>query len=131
MAAGGEEPGGSEPSDVTEFYSVGAGAGGCERGNRRLPGFKKPAFRGVMVLPGTSSDNPTSIQFGPDGRLYVAQQDGLLKVYTVVRAADGGYVATRTEEIDAIQEIPNHNDDGHRVTDIGPLLGRVGEKLGL
>ena len=36
-------------------------------------------------LSGESSNNPTSLQFGPDGRLYVAQQDGTIKAYTVLR----------------------------------------------
>ncbi len=28
--------------------------------------------------------NPTSLQFGPDGKLYVSQQNGLIKVLTIV-----------------------------------------------
>jgi hypothetical protein len=130
VAAGGEAPGGGEPSDVMEVFSGGAGMGGCETESSRPLEARKPAFR-RSVLAGTSSDNPTAIQFGPDGRLYVAQQDGLIKVYTVVRTAESKYVATRTEEIDAIQRIPNHNDDGSSVTDIGPLLDKIGDELGL
>lgn len=64
------------------------------------------------VLAGASSVNPTVLQFGPDGRLYVAQQNGLIKAYTVDRRGESDYVATATEEIDEAQRIPNHNDDG-------------------
>ena len=28
-------------------------------------------------------NNPTSIQFGPDGRLYVAEQNGTINAFTV------------------------------------------------
>ncbi len=71
-----------------------------------------PVGFGKSILSGTSSTLPTSLQFGPDGRLYVAQQDGLIKVYTVMRNAANNYVVTATETIDLIQQIPNHNDDG-------------------
>lgn len=33
-------------------------------------------------LAGESLYHPTSLQFGPDGRLYVAQQDGKIFAYT-------------------------------------------------
>lgn len=64
------------------------------------------------VLAGTSSTNPTVLQFGPDGRLYVAQQNGLIKAYTVERRGEGDYAVTATETIDALRRIPNHDDDG-------------------
>ncbi|MEM1304490.1 MAG: thrombospondin type 3 repeat-containing protein, partial [Planctomycetota bacterium] len=56
--------------------------------------------------------SPTSLQFGPDGRLYVSQQDGLILAYTIERTGVGDYRVTATETISAIKEIPNHNDDG-------------------
>ena len=64
------------------------------------------------VLEGASSRLPTSLQFGPDGRLYVAQQDGRIKVYSVRRLGPNRYRVTATEVIDAVRAIPNHNDDG-------------------
>jgi hypothetical protein len=64
------------------------------------------------VLEGASSQLPTSLQFGPDGRLYVAQQDGRIKVYSVRRLGPNRYRVTATEVIDAVRAIPNHNDDG-------------------
>lgn len=63
-------------------------------------------------LKGVSVTNPTSLQFGPDGRLYVAQQNGLLKVFTIKRSGANSYSATATETISLINQIPNHNDNG-------------------
>ena len=63
-------------------------------------------------LVGASSVLPTSLQFGPDGRLYVAEQDGLIKIYTVVRNSANNYQVTATETLSQIQQIPNHDDNG-------------------
>ena len=67
---------------------------------------------GKSVLSGTSSINPTSIQFGPDGKLYVAQQNGLIKAYTVKRNGPNDYDVTATTTISTIAQIANHNDNG-------------------
>ena len=67
---------------------------------------------GKSVLQGTSSISPTVARFGPDGRLYVAQFDGLIKAYTITRNGTNSYAVTNTETIDLIQQIPNHDDDG-------------------
>jgi N-acetylneuraminic acid mutarotase len=56
--------------------------------------------------------NPTSVQFGPDGRLYVAYQDGMIRVYTVTRQGANDYRATNTETINLVKDIPNNDDDG-------------------
>ncbi len=69
--------------------------------------FVKSVLQGV-----TSNQNPTSLQFGPDGRLYVARQNGLIRVYTIQRLAADNYQVTAAETISLIQQIPNHNDDG-------------------
>ncbi len=45
-------------------------------------------------LGGETSDNPTTLQFGPDDRLYVGQQDGTIKVYDVVRNGPNDYDVT-------------------------------------
>ena len=63
-------------------------------------------------LQGISLYKPTSLQFGPDGRLYVAQQNGLIYAYTVVRNGPNSYQATKVEVINLINTIKNHNDDG-------------------
>src|SRR5690554_6829645 len=53
-------------------------------------------------LAGASISNPTSLQFGPDNRLYVSQQNGIIKVFTVVRNSINNYSVTATETIDLI-----------------------------
>ena len=64
-------------------------------------------------LSGETSTNPTSLEFGPDGRLYVAQQDATIKAYTVVRNSATDYQVTATETINLVKTgTPNHNDDG-------------------
>ncbi|MEO1296329.1 MAG: malectin domain-containing carbohydrate-binding protein, partial [Cyanobacteria bacterium J06636_16] len=61
--------------------------------------------------------NPTSLQFGPDGRLYVAEQNGAVNAFTMT-IENGEYVATAHEELalpgggGVVQSIQNHNDDG-------------------
>lgn len=56
---------------------------------------------------------PTSLQFGPDDRLYVSTQFGDLYAYTVVRNGADDYVVTTTELINLVADgIPNHDDDG-------------------
>lgn len=71
-----------------------------------------PVGFGVSGLTGVSLSNPTSLQFGPDGRLYVAQQSGLIVAYSIQRTATNAYSVTGTEQIDEILDLPNHNDDG-------------------
>ncbi|MDT0646275.1 malectin domain-containing carbohydrate-binding protein [Zunongwangia sp. F260] len=60
---------------------------------------------------------PTSLEFGPDGRLYVAQQDGVIWALRIERedaaAGAGTYTVTQAEKIELIRtSTPNHNDDG-------------------
>ena len=63
-------------------------------------------------LQGENLTTPTSLQFGADGRLYVAQQDGLIKIYTINRNGANNYLVTATETITLIKNITNHDDDG-------------------
>ena len=61
----------------------------------------------------TSRLLPTQLEFGPDGRLYVAELDGLIYAFTVERQEESGeYSILDAEVIDLLQAIPNHNDDG-------------------
>ncbi len=63
-------------------------------------------------LSGISLSYPTTLQFGPDGRLYVAQVDGTIKVLTVVKNFKNSYSVVKTEMINEIRKIPNHDDNG-------------------
>jgi glucose/arabinose dehydrogenase len=64
------------------------------------------------VVAGTGTDRVTTLQFGPDGRLYVGQQNGLIKVLTLVRHGPGSYEAVASETTGGLVDLPNHDDDG-------------------
>ncbi|RYZ22544.1 MAG: hypothetical protein EOO16_08730, partial [Chitinophagaceae bacterium] len=66
----------------------------------------------ALKLNGATIYNPTSIQFGPDNRLYIAEQAGWIRIYTVKRNGANDYSVTGFETISVINDIPNHNDDG-------------------
>ncbi|MEM6693094.1 MAG: tandem-95 repeat protein [Pseudomonadota bacterium] len=74
-------------------------------------------FSNVSGFQGSNLTNPTSLQFGPDGRLYVSEQNGTINAYTVT-IENGQYVATAHETLElpnglgVVQGIQNHNDDG-------------------
>lgn len=80
------------------------------------------AFKEVGIFSGVNGEdgvlqNPTSLQFGPDGRLYVSEQNGSINAFTV-SIEDGRYIATSHEEIadangdEIVKSIQNHFDDG-------------------
>src|SRR5262245_14483267 len=75
-----------------------------------------PTFSSQEVISGIA--NPTSLQFGPDGRLYVSQQNGVINVYTITESSPGVWAATQSQTINLIQSIPNHNDDGSLNTSV-------------
>lgn len=60
----------------------------------------------------TEVERPTSLDMGPDGRLYVAQVDGMVLSLGIERLGVGAYRVTDTERIDLLQQIPNHDADG-------------------
>ncbi|MEM6487072.1 MAG: tandem-95 repeat protein [Pseudomonadota bacterium] len=75
-------------------------------------GVFKGAVGGPNVL-----QNPTSLQFGPDGRLYVSEQNGSINAFTV-ELQGNTWVATEHELMvdgngdEIVKNIQNHNDDG-------------------
>jgi hypothetical protein len=54
----------------------------------------------------------TSLMYGPDGRLYVADYTGAIKILTVQRNGPTDYVVTAVETLNGVKNIPNHDDDG-------------------
>ncbi len=65
------------------------------------------------VLEGHSLNAPTVLSFGPDGRLYVAEQTGRIQAYEVARLDGPRYVVKAAETIDVVVTgIANHFDDG-------------------
>ncbi|PSN19110.1 hypothetical protein C7271_09010 [filamentous cyanobacterium CCP5] len=81
------------------------------------------AFKGINGGPNVI-DNPTSLAFGPDGRLYVAEQNGSINAFTIA-LQNGQYVATAHEELalpnggGVVKSIMNHNDAGANQPSIG------------
>jgi hypothetical protein len=64
------------------------------------------------TLHGPGLDKPTSLAWGPDGRLYVSEQDGLIRAFSIERAVAGELMVTDDETISAVRDLPNHDDDG-------------------
>lgn len=68
---------------------------------------------GSSALVGDNLSNPTSLQFGPDDRLYVAQQNGMIYDYVIQRNGPNDYTVSKREAIDLVKlYIPDHDDDG-------------------
>ena len=63
----------------------------------------------------------TSIDFGPDGRLYVLQLDGTIKVFSVVRNGVDDYDVTDAEVLTLVKDLPNRDDDGSASATAGRL----------
>ena len=62
-------------------------------------------------LAGSDIVNPTVLQFGPDGALYVATRFGLIHRLEVERTPEG-YRAARVETTALVAGLPNHDDQG-------------------
>jgi glucose/arabinose dehydrogenase len=78
----------------------------------------------TLVQPGAPGtellSNPTTLEVGPDGRLYVGQQNGYIHVLTL--DADGNVASV--QRIDTIRTTPNFNPDGSPASVVGRhLLG--------
>jgi Malectin domain/Abnormal spindle-like microcephaly-assoc'd, ASPM-SPD-2-Hydin/Glucose / Sorbosone dehydrogenase len=74
-------------------------------------GPTNPSF-GKSLLSDAGVVAPTSLQFGPDGRLYVAQRDGTIKALTIARTGSNQYAVTAPETITLVRSLPNRNDNG-------------------
>ncbi|MFD1568729.1 malectin domain-containing carbohydrate-binding protein [Halolamina litorea] len=70
---------------------------------------------GKSSLQGFDQGQLTALEFGPDGRLYVAQQSGTVYALNVTRNGENSYSVTAQASIDAVQTIPNHDDNGNYV----------------
>ncbi|MFK7847180.1 MAG: malectin domain-containing carbohydrate-binding protein [Rhodothermales bacterium] len=76
-------------------------------------GAAKAVSFDASALEGEDLVLPTTLDFGPDGRLYVAQLNGLINAYTVVKNGPNDYEITDTEPIRVLKEnIDNYDDDG-------------------
>jgi hypothetical protein len=70
------------------------------------------------VVEGTTTSRVTTLRFGPDGRLYVGQQNGIIRALELERRGPGSYRVTGTETIGTLVDLPNHNDDGVENPDV-------------
>ncbi|MGH9009456.1 MAG: PQQ-dependent sugar dehydrogenase [Acidimicrobiia bacterium] len=61
---------------------------------------------------GADTTKVTTVRFGPDGRLYVGQQTGIIRALSLERRGPASYRVTASEAIGALVDLPNHNDDG-------------------
>jgi len=75
-------------------------------------GLTSPDFHKTK-LNNANPKNPTSLQFGPDGNLYVSERDGFIWEYEVDRTGTNTYKVTKANKIGLIQNIKNHNDNGN------------------
>lgn len=73
----------------------------------------------VNTLLGETAAAPTSLQFGPDGRLYVADLKGAVHAFKVAETSSGGYKVTAAETINLVKSIANHDDDGAANANVG------------
>ncbi|MDQ8188179.1 malectin domain-containing carbohydrate-binding protein [Pelagicoccus sp. SDUM812002] len=69
--------------------------------------FSSSRLQGLTFAP-----QSTTLEFGPDGRLYVGYMGGLIKIYTVVRNGPNDYQAVTSETIQLVRGIPNFSDNG-------------------
>ncbi|MEN0064417.1 MAG: MopE-related protein [Myxococcota bacterium] len=72
-----------------------------------------------LALQGVTLNNPTTVNVGADGKIYVTQQNGLIAVLTVSRQfSTVGNVQVETwqvtgrYDINVVQNMPNHDDQG-------------------
>jgi len=72
------------------------------------------ARKAIFAGSGTAPVAATSIQYGKDGRIYVAERFGGIKIYDVVdeRESGGTVKLVLADKINIIKTIPNHNDQG-------------------
>jgi len=77
-------------------------------------GFSASTLGGLVNGSTNKASKVTSLQFGPDNRLYFTQVNGTIIACDVTRNAANSYVASNAETISLVKNIPNYDDDGTR-----------------
>ena len=67
---------------------------------------------GKSSLQGFGDGSLTALEFGPDDRLYVTKQNGMVYALEIERTGANSYSVVYEKEIALIQDIPNHDDNG-------------------
>jgi len=79
------------------------------------------------LVEGLTLKSPTSLDFGPDGRLYIAQLNGVVWALKIVKQrnklGDETYSVSETEKIATVfEDTPNHDDSGNVASHTGRLM---------
>lgn len=61
---------------------------------------------------GSVGNGVTSLMYGPDGRLYVAEYPGTIKILTINRVDATNYQVIAAEDLNSVISLANHDDDG-------------------
>lgn len=77
-------------------------------------GFSASILGGLVSGSNNKASKVTSLQFGPDNRLYFIQVNGTIIACDVARLGPNNYVASNAETIGLVKNIPNYDDDGNR-----------------
>jgi len=77
-----------------------------------VPPQNVPVNFGKSTLKNVNTTRATTLQFGPDGKLYVGEMDGTIHVFGVVRNGKNNYTGNKLETITLIKNVLNHNDKG-------------------
>jgi chitodextrinase len=81
---------------------------------RAAVGFSASLLGGLATTNTNKALKVTSLQFGPDNRLYFTQVNGTVIACEVTRLGPNNYVAANAETITLVKNIPNYDDDGTR-----------------
>ncbi len=113
---------------TAEFsYTVDDGKGGFDSATVTVTvGDLSQAIAFDLVdLQGVPDKPYTSLQFGPDGRLYAAERFGTIYAFDIGQNVDPATqkitsfsVLGTAEEINLVKNIPNHDDDGQLNTNV-------------
>lgn len=78
----------------------------------QTPAFSYSRLIGLRSGANNKGNKVTSLQFGPDGKLYYVQENGTVWYCNVVRQSANNYVAESLTPIDLVKLIPNYDDNG-------------------